>query len=137
MSTDNPYASPQSVSQPDSRLAMPILVRGIAVMTLAGGILAGVYGLVLFAYGTLLFAARIGFGCLMLPSAVHSVVLGALAVRKGVALLRAGPQSETAPTLTAIMQFVNIIACDFINLLLGISVVCLLNDPQIRTYYRN
>lgn len=125
----NQYEPPIQPSGPGaapSGAAKPGKVQAIAIMMLVGGILATISGL-LIALTTLI---------IFWPFCVYGVVFGILTIIKGTKLLGANAHLEPPPKGTAIMQIINIINCDFPNLVMGIIALVFLNDPEVRGYYQ-
>ena len=125
----------------DGEIEKPGKVTAIAVNTMVGGILAlllgigGIFGYFLFVIGT------IGIGICFFPIIlfpIYSLVLGVMALIKGIQLLGSDPipAYETAKT-TSVMQIVNIICGDGINLTLGILNLVFLNDPEVKEWVRS
>ena len=125
----------------DGEIEKPGKATAIAINTLVGGILAlllgigGIFGYFLFVLGT------IGFGLCMFPIIllpIYSLVLGVMALIKGIQLLGSDPipAYETAKT-TSVMQIVNIICGDGINTTLGILNLVFLNDPEVKEWVRS
>lgn len=111
-------------------------VTAIAAMTLAGGIWALLVALGLIGYGLLVGLATLGLGCLVLIPAAYSLVLGIMATLKGARLLGHQPQAEAPPKDVAIMQIINVICCDFVNVVLGILTLVFLSDPEVNSFYQ-
>ncbi len=110
----------------------PGKVTAIAIMTLIGGIYALVLGL------SLILAAVFGtacFGCLY-PGIYYSFVVGVLAIVKGSKLLGKNDRYEKAPQGIAVMQIINILACDIVNCVMGILILVFLSDPEVKAYYQ-
>ena len=137
-------AAPTHAVQPttvDGEIEKPGKATAIAINTLVGGILAmllgigGIFGYFLFVIST------IGFGLCMFPIIllpIYSLVLGVMALIKGIQLLGSDPipAYETAKT-TSVMQIVNIICGDGINTTLGILNLVFLNDPEVKEWVRS
>jgi hypothetical protein len=115
---DAPYRGP--------RYDKPGKVQAIAIMTLAGGIIALLCGL---AWAS----TCIG---LVLPPTYYSFVLGVMAIIKGSNLLGDSAYRESPPRAIAIMQIINILSLDVINVVLGIVTLVFLNDPAVKAYFR-
>lgn len=111
-------------------------ITAIAGMTLAGGIWALLVALGLVGYGLIAGIATFGLGCLILLPAAYSLVLGILATLKGARLLGSNPQAESPPKDIAILQIINVVSCDFVNVVLGILTLVFLNDPAVSSFYR-
>jgi hypothetical protein len=118
----SPYQPPKAEYAPQNDKA-----KAVAIMTVVGGAMAILLALVNF------FLA-LGF-CFTLFTGAYSLVVGILCLVKGIPLLSAAPGTQPAPTATAIMQIVNVVSCDFVNLALGIVILVLLNDPQVKQHY--
>jgi hypothetical protein len=104
----------------------PGKVQAVALMTLAGGIIALLWGTA--------FAAS----CILLiwPGTYYSFVLGIMAVVQASALMGDAARYQKPPQAIAIMQIINILNGDFINLTLGIITLVFLNDPEVKAYFR-
>jgi hypothetical protein len=102
--------------------------KAVAIMTVVGGAVAILLALINF------FLA-LGF-CFTVFTGAYSLVVGILCLVKGIPMLSAPPGTQSAPTVTAIMQIINVISCDFVNLALGIVILVLLSDPQVKQYFR-
>lgn len=126
----SPAAGPPTSGAGDGK------VQAIAGMTLAGGIWALLVALGLIGYGLLAGIATFGFGCLILLPAAYSLVLGILATLKGARLLGSNPQAESPPKDIAILQIINVVSCDFVNVVLGILTLVFLSDPAVNGFYR-
>jgi len=76
------------------------------------------------------------FPIILLP--IYSLVLGVMALSKGIQLLGSDPipAYETAKT-TSVMQIVNIICGDGINTTLGILNLVFLNDTEVKEWVRS
>jgi len=59
-----------------------------------------------------------------------------MAIVKGSQLLGQNDQFQAPPNAIAIMMIINIICCDFANLVMGILILVFLSDPEVRNYYR-
>jgi predicted Zn finger-like uncharacterized protein len=105
----------------------PGKVRAIAIMTLAGGILATLIGA--------LFSAS----CFLLvwPGTYYSLVSGILNIVKGAQLLGDRAYEQPPPQANAVMQVVNIINGDVVNLVLGIITLVFLHEPEVKHYFRS
>ena len=106
----------------------PGSIKAIAIMTTVGGGVA-----ILFAVIDLFLAL---FCCVTILTAPYSIVVGVLALMKGIRLLNDRNRAESAPYTTAIMQIINIVSLDFVNLALGIVILVLLSTPEVKNYYR-
>ena len=111
-------------------------VTAIAAMTLAGGIWALLVALGTIGYGLLAGLATLGLGCLILIPAAYSLVLGIMATIKGARLLGSRPQAEAPPKDIAIMQIINVVCCDFVNVVLGILTLVFLSEPEVNSFYQ-
>jgi hypothetical protein len=101
--------------------------KAIAIMTTAGGALA-----LLMALINLILAFVV---CVTFITAVYTTVVGVLCLVKGIPMLTQPLTRHKPPFATAIMQIINILACDFINCALGIVILVLLNDPDVRSKF--
>ena len=127
MSQLPPGASPYQPPKPDYA-PQNDKAKAIAIMTVVGGAVAILLALVNF------FLA-FGF-CFTLVTGAYSLVVGILCLVKGIPMLSAPAGTQPAPLATAIMQIVNVISCDFVNLALGIVILVLLSDPQVKQHFR-
>ena len=122
-----PAVVPAAAVAPAGQPIKPGKLQAVAIMTLAGGILA-----ILTCFGIGLGTA--GF---WIPW-IYSLVLGIMAIMKGSQMLGSNPAPAFASARTiAIMQIVNIINCDMVNLTLGIITLVFLNDPEVREHLRS
>ena len=122
-----PAVVPAAAVAPAGQPIKPGKLQAVAIMTLAGGILA-----ILTCFGIGLGTA--GF---WIPW-IYSLVLGIMAIIKGSQMLGSNPAPAFASAKTiAIMQIVNIINCDMVNLTLGIITLVFLNDPEVRDHLRS
>jgi uncharacterized membrane protein len=119
----SPYQPPKPDFAPQSDKA-----KAVAIMTVVGGAVAILLALINF------FLA-LGF-CFTVVTGAYSLVVGILCLVKGIPMLSAPPGTQPPPTATAIMQIINVISCDFVNLALGIVILVLLSDPQVKRYFR-
>jgi hypothetical protein len=107
-------------------IPMPGKARTVAALTLVGGIVAVIVGMVLA-------VTCVG---LLWPGTYYTMVTGVLCILKGSQLLSPGGRFEAPPLATSIMQIVNIINLDFINVTLGILNLVFISDPDVRRYFR-
>jgi GYF domain 2 len=111
---DRPRRKPQRPGQ----------IQAVGIMMLVGGVL----GILVF----LSFAATcIG---LVWPGIYFELVVSILAIVRGASMLNQDNQGP--PRTLAVMQIICIINLDVINCVLGIVSLVMLNDPQVRDYYR-
>lgn len=103
----------------------PGKVQAIAVMTLAGGILATMLslGFMVILYG------------FCWPGTYYGLVMGIMAIIKGSQLLSPQAHRQSPPNSIAIMQIINIINCDWINMTLGIINLVFLSDDEVKDYF--
>jgi hypothetical protein len=115
-------ATPWPYAQADK----PGKAQAIAIMTMAGGVVA------------LLVGAGLALSCIGLawPGTYYSFVLGVMAVLKASALLGDGARGEQPPKAIAIMQIINVVNGDVVNLTLGIVTLVFLGDREVRAYFR-
>jgi hypothetical protein len=102
----------------------PAKVEAIGIMMLVGGIIA----------------LSVGAGeraIHIFPLWPYSIILGIMAIVRGIRLLRREGFVQSSPKTIAIMQIVNIINLDVPNLIMGIIALSFLNDPVVRKYFRN
>ena len=104
----------------------PGKVLAVAIMTLAGGIVATLIGT---AYAASCFL-------LVWPGTYYSLVSGILNIVKGSQLLGERAYEQPPPQANAILQIVNIINGDVVNLVLGIITLVFLNEPEVKPYFR-
>lgn len=107
----------------------PGKVQAIAIMILIGGIIACIK---FVAWDIWLGIGTWGICCI---PGTYSLVVGIMAIVKGSQLLGAKGYKQPPPSGIAIMMIINIIALDFINLVMGIIVLVFLSDPEVRDYY--
>lgn len=131
-----PAGVPGPAAGPGAGQARPGKVTAIGVMTLIGGVVAGIVSITLFVYALIVGIATLGIGFLFFFPAIYSLILCIVAIVKGILLLTARPQQRSGPLVTAILQVINIISCDFVNVVLGILILVFQSDPQVRAYYR-
>jgi hypothetical protein len=79
--------------------------------------------------------ATFGITCLFCFAPIYSLIIGIIAIVKGAKLLGRQAQSESPPTTMAVLQIVNIICCDWLNLVAGIIELVFLSDPEVKAYY--
>ena len=126
------YAQP--VYDPNAK---PSKVQAIAIMTLVGGILATLFGLMWLIYALIIGLATFGIGCIFAVFPIYQLVAGILCIIQGSKLLGENPELfYTKCKNTGVLQIICIICCDWINLTLGIITLVFLNDPQVRAYMR-
>jgi len=73
---------------------------------------------------------------LLWPGTYFSLVCGILCIVKGAQLLSPSGRYEGPPTVTAILQTINLINLDLVNVTLGILNLVFINDDELRGYYR-
>ncbi len=120
------------------RRAKPGQVQAVAVMMLVGGILATLHGLIWLGYTGLVGVGTLGAGflCCLWPGPYYAVTLGVMAIVKASELLGERAPESPPPRHIAVMQIINIVNLDVINLVLGIVALVLLNEPEVRRYFR-
>jgi predicted Zn finger-like uncharacterized protein len=123
---DEDYDSLRPRRRPDK----PTKVQAIAIMILVGGIIACNK---FFFLDIWLGISTLGLCCV---PGTYSLVLGIMAIIKGVQLLGDRDYLQPPPTGIGVMMIINIISLDVINLTLGILVLAFLGDPKVREYYR-
>ena len=130
-STPQPDAVPVGPPTQAPRTMVPVSgqvpgkVQAIGIMMLVGGIVA-----LLVAIG---FMASV-VGLVWLPW-IYSLVLGIMAIVRASKLLNERPYRGPSPQTIAIMQMVNLIACDCINFVLGIIILVFLADEEVARYF--
>jgi GYF domain 2 len=103
----------------------PGQVQAVGIMMLVGGIM----GVIVF----LTFAATcVG---LVWPGIYFELVVAILAIVRGANMLNQDDQGP--PRTLAVLLIICIINLDVINCVLGIVSLVMLNDPQVRDYYRS
>ncbi len=110
----------------------PGKAQAVAILTLVGGIVAALGGLV-YAVGSGLGSLGI---CCLWPGWIYALVVGILAIIKGSALLGRDAHLQAPPTGIGIMMIINIVNFDPITCVLGILVLVFLSDPEVKAYYR-
>jgi DNA-directed RNA polymerase subunit RPC12/RpoP len=130
------YPGTPGAAAPPAAAGRPGKVTAIGIMTLVGGIVAGLVSITWFIYGLFFGLATLGIGFLLFLPATYSLILAVIATVKGILLLTARPQQRSGPLVTAILQIVNIITCDGANVIMGILILVFLSDPNVKAYYR-
>lgn len=102
----------------------PGKVQAIAIMTLVGGIVAGLCSLTMMLVSVFLWIPWI-----------YGVVIAIMALVRGISLLGDSAPQVKAPKGIAIMQICNAVNCDWINVVLGIITLVFLTDPQVQAYF--
>ncbi|HXG08496.1 MAG TPA: hypothetical protein VNK04_01785 [Gemmataceae bacterium] len=110
----------------------PGKVQAIALMTLIGGIIGIKVGLA-WVVGAGITSGGI---CCFWPGGYYSLVMGILAIIKGIQLLGPDDRWQAPPRTTAILQVINIINLDLVNCVMGILILVFLNENEVRRYYR-
>jgi hypothetical protein len=123
MPTPGPF---QETAEWRSPTEKPQKVQAIAIMLLAGGIIALLVGI-----GWAITCIGLAF-----PMTYYSFVVGIMAIVKAARLMGENARNETPPQAVAIMQIVNIVSGDVINLTLGIITLVFLSDPAVKAYFR-
>ena len=104
----------------------PGQVQAVAIMMLVGGIRS-----VLISLG---WIAGSGFCFCFWPGVYYGIVIGILGIVRGSNML--GRDDQGPPKTLAILMIVSIVIPDIINCVLGIVCLVMLNDDQVRAYYR-
>jgi DNA-directed RNA polymerase subunit RPC12/RpoP len=130
------YAGTPGVAAPPVTAGRPGKVTAIGIMTVVGGVVAGIVSIVWFIYGLFFGIATLGIGFLLFLPATYSLILAVVLTVKGILLLTARPQQRSGPLVTAILQIINIITCDGANVIMGILILVFQTDPQVKAYYR-
>ena len=73
--------------------------------------------------------------CVTLLTAAYSLAVGVVCLINGLNLLNKPLDQQRPPYPSAIMQVISIVSCDVVNLGLGIAILVLLNDPQVRSKF--
>ena len=123
-----PYGPPPPWRSPASAAdTKPGRVEAIGIMLLVGGIIALSYS-----------GATPKFHIIRLwgPFAAYSLVLGIMAIIRGIRILRKGGPCQRSPRTIAIMQVINIVNFDVVNFVLGLVTLSFLKDPAVRRYFR-
>ena len=102
----------------------PGALQAIAIMQLVGGIIAMLVSITIALSTVFMYVPWI-----------YSLVVGILCVVKGAQLLGSNAHLQKAPKTNAILQIINIIACDWVNLILGIVSLVLMNNPEVKAYF--
>jgi hypothetical protein len=108
--------------------AKPSQISALGVMMLIGGI-----------FGVLIFLGMplaSGGLCCLWPGTYYSLVMGILAIVKGSQLLGDDAHRMPPPRTTAVLMIINIVTGDVPNLAMGIVCLCLLNDPEVESFFR-
>ena len=107
-------------------------------MTLVGGIIGVLVGLSWGCYFGMITLATFGIGVFLMILPVYALIFGIMAIIRGSQMLGSNPMPAfKSAKAIAIMQIVNIICCDFTNLVLGIINLVFLNDPEVKDYLRS
>lgn len=106
------------------RRVKPGAVQAIALMQLVGGVTA------------VLFSIAVALATLFIWIPwIYSLVVGILCIIKGAQLLGTNAYRQAPPKTYAILQIFNILVFDWINLILGIVSLVLLNDSGVQAYF--
>jgi hypothetical protein len=104
----------------------PGKATAVAIMTLVGGIFAVLWSVV-----------KLPFCFFLLwPGTYYGLIAGIFCIIKGAQLLSPTGRYEGPPTVTAILQIINLINLDLVNLTLGILNLVFIHDDELRRYYR-
>ena len=123
---------------PAARSGPPGKLQAIAIMTLVGGIIGVLVGLLYGCYVGVLTIATFGFGVVFMLFPIYALIFGIMAITKGSQMLGSNPlPAFRSAKSIAIMQIINIICCDLFNLIMGIINLVFLNDPEVRDYLRS
>ena len=107
-------------------VAKPNLVTSLGSMPLLGSVFALLWG-VLFASTVVL---------LLWPGTYFSFTLAIIAGIKAWKLLSHDAATTSPPKIVAFLQIVNfVMVLDFVNLALGITILLLLNSPDLKRYF--
>jgi hypothetical protein len=104
----------------------PDKVNTAGVLCLVGGILA-----ILVFLGV---AGGSGGICCLWPGTYYSLVVGIMAIVRGSGLMGSSAHQYPLPTGIAIMMIINIINFDIVNLVLGIVVLNMCGDEEVKEY---
>jgi hypothetical protein len=133
---------------PDSNAAQtsgippkPGKVSAIAIMMLVGGCLAAISAAMnaalVFSDSDLIKMLPRSFFYFTIALTPYEIILAVLTITKGMKLLRSDAWKQSPPKTIAIMQIVNIVACDATNPVLGIIILVFSNDPKVKAYFRS
>lgn len=114
---------------PKPGMPKPGKVQAVAILTLVGGI----YGIVFSA--VLLLCAASTCVCLLWPGIYYSIVMAIMATIKGSQLISPNDQIQDPPHTIAVMLIINILNGDVVNLGIGIALLVLCGDPEVKQYY--
>lgn len=119
-----------------SRQQKPGQVQAVGIMMLVGSIMSLLYALGIIIYILAVAAATLGVGllCCLWPGIYVAAVFGILGLIRGINMLNQDDQGP--PRTLAILQIICVVNGDIINCVLGIVSLVMLNDPQVRAYYR-
>lgn len=106
----------------------PGKVQAIAIMILIGGIFACFWD-----FGWTLLS---GFTCCLWPGLYYGLVMGIMAIVKGMGLLSDTAHRFALPQGIALMMIINVINADLVNLTLGILVLVFLADEEVKDFFR-
>ncbi len=129
MSNSPHHQHPYHPPKPGIHHPKPGKVQAVSTLTLVGGI----YGIVFSAI--LLLWAMSTCVCLLWPGIYYSLVMAIMATIKGSQLVSVNDQMQEPPLTVAIMMIVNILNADVVNLGIGIALLVLCNDPEVKQYY--
>jgi phage FluMu protein Com len=133
------FAQPNFPGSPGVR-PKPGKVTAMGIMILIGGCLAALsVATGIFATLSLstAFPPLLPFlFCVGIVTIPYEIVLAIVAITKGLRLLGSNAWRQSPPKVVAIMQIVNILACDITNVILGIIVLVFCGDPDVKAYLR-
>ena len=132
-----PAAAPVAAAPPGGQPIKPGKIQAISIMTLVGGIIGVLVGLSWGCYFGMITLATFGIGVFLMILPVYALIFGIMAVTRGSQMLGSNPMAFKSAKAIAIMQIVNIVCCDFTNLVLGIINLVFLNDPEVKDYLRS
>ena len=117
----------------------PGKVTAIAVMVLINGILNLMYALSLFVWGTLSCLTIVGiiWGLLMVLWSLYPAILGVLEIVYAARILPNPIETSRPAKYISVMEIINIIACDFLGLVVGILSLVFYSEPEVVAYFRS
>jgi len=120
------------LAETDYSPPVPGKVKAIGAMTLAGGIVALLWTLLL----AWISVASFGIACCFtIPAGIYSIVAGILVTLRGVKLLGQKSADSLPHTRTAaVLLICGILTANFIGLVLGIVTLMLLRDESVIAY---
>ena len=108
-------------------------------MVLINGILNLMYALSLFVWGTLSCLTIVGiiWGLLMVLWSLYPAILGVLEIVYAARILPNPIETSRPAKYISVMEIINIIACDFLGLVVGILSLVFYSEPEVVAYFRS